>query len=122
MRGVNPIKSHHSPHNARHHPHDDLIDDGEELDDDAGLLAQRPQHGAEDDAEEDDAQRVGAGPVLDRAAHQLLGQVRGGVFDRLVDGLSLQGWCWLVSDGVGVSDRGWGGGGRGLAEMGRKWG
>ena len=52
------------PHDAVDHGHDDLVDDGEELDDGLGPRAEGAEDGAEGQAEEDDAEGVGSGPVM----------------------------------------------------------
>ena len=46
------------PHDDADHPHDHLIDDGEELDDAAGLLSKRSENRSKSQAEEDDSQCV----------------------------------------------------------------
>ena len=48
------------PHDDADHPHDDLVNDGEELDDAPSLLSQRSEDSSKCQAEEDDAQGVGS--------------------------------------------------------------
>ena len=46
------------PHDDADHPHDDLVNDGEELDDATGLLSKRSENSSKSQAEEDDSQCV----------------------------------------------------------------
>ena len=55
----------YSPHDSVNHLHDDFVDDVEEVNDDVGLGAEGSQDGPEGQAEEDDAESVGAGTVTD---------------------------------------------------------
>ena len=48
------------PHDDADHPHDDLINDGEELDDSLGLLSKGSENSSKCQAEEDDSKRVGS--------------------------------------------------------------
>ena len=47
------------PHDGGDHPHDDLVNDGEELNDPGGLLSNSTENNAKGQAEEDDAEHVG---------------------------------------------------------------
>ena len=46
------------PHDNADHPHDHLVDDGEELNDATGLLSKRSENRSKGQAEEDDSQCV----------------------------------------------------------------
>ena len=46
------------PHDDADHPHDDLVDDGEELDNALGLLSERSENSSKRQAEEDDSKCV----------------------------------------------------------------
>ena len=50
------------PHDGADHPHDHLVDHGEELDDARRLLTQRSEHGSKSQAEEYDPKSVGSIP------------------------------------------------------------
>lgn len=53
------------PDDAGDHFHDHVKDDGEEVDDDFGSLAESAEDGAEGEAEDDDSDGIGAGAVLE---------------------------------------------------------
>ncbi len=84
------------PHDAVDHAHDDLVHHREESNHGLARRAQGAQDGAEGQAEEDDAEGVGAGAVgQDALDVLLLGGVGsgGGVFLGFVSGVGLRGDC-----------------------------
>ena len=68
------------PHYDPDHPHDDLVDDGEELDDTTGLLSKRSENRSKSQAEEDDSECVRSIP---KKSYELLMshfKTRGGLY------------------------------------------
>ena len=67
------------PHDDADHPHDDLVNDGEELDDAPGLLSKGSENSSKCQAEEDDSKCVGSiskkRPIQHLMSHDL---TRGG--------------------------------------------
>lgn len=91
------------PHDARHHAHDHIENGRKEVDDHLTFAADRAQQCAEYQRKENDAQRIGAGPILNDS-HQFrfvarnvgvvecvvgAGRQHWRQFARLVDGVRL---------------------------------
>jgi hypothetical protein len=61
------------PHNPRNHPHDGLVNCGEELDNDVSLSAHRAKDSPKYEAKKDNSKGINAGPEINAISCLFIG-------------------------------------------------